>query len=189
MSTHALKCFIAGLSLVCTSVFAGPIVFDFTSVPSYDVKSDPGNTVLTFNVGANAVLTNVAYTFILTAFSPSFLSEMNLQLSDSAELHGVIFTPSNDEFSGTGTFTGMFDLAALNLTFNVLDDGILRLEFFETRKDLPTGAPDGEWGPGQFTFNAVSSGAVPEPSSAGLFGLGGLLLLLRSVVRRRAQNA
>jgi hypothetical protein len=189
MSLRALSKMIAGLSLLaCTSVFAAPLVVNVAGIESFGEYGDSGNTVLTYNVGANATITGISYTVNLTAFSPSYLSELALAFEDSSQADGVFFTPGfEDANPGTGTYTDSADLVNLGLQFQVGADGLLRLEFFE---DFDDGAvsPDGIWNFGTITFftdvvDPVDPGEVPEPATGMLMGAG--LALMGYTARRR----
>ncbi|TQK10441.1 PEP-CTERM sorting domain-containing protein [Herbaspirillum sp. SJZ107] len=175
---------LASLSFfACTSLFAAPLTVDIAGVQSNGELGDPGNTVLTYNVGANATITAVSYSVNVTAFTPSWLSEIGLAFTDSDFFEGVIFNPgAGDEFPGTATYSDSADLTALGLSFNVGADGILRLEFYEDFDDLS--GTDGRWNFGTITFNVeggtvlppvdpgTPGGEVPEPASALLIGAG-----------------
>jgi hypothetical protein len=177
---------LVGLSFfVCTSLFATPLVIDVAGIQSNGQIGDPGNTVLNFNVGANAAITSIGYSVNVTAFTPSWLAEIGLAFTDS-DGTGVSFNPGfEDQHPGTATYTGFAELAPVGLSFNVGSDGILRLEFFEDVNDL-TGA-DGQWNFGNIVFNVeggnVPGGDVPEPASALLIGAG--LAMMGYAGRRR----
>jgi len=188
MLFRSLSKALVGLSfLACTSAFAAPLVVNLAGVESYGEYGDSGNTVLTYNVGANVTITGISYTVNVTAFTPSWLSELSLAFEDSAQNNGVFFNPAFlDDNAGTGTYADFADLTALGLSFQVGADGILRLEFFEGYDDF-VGA-DGIWNVGTLTFttDAVDgppTGDVPEPASGLLMGAG--LALLGYTARRR----
>lgn len=185
MSLASLRALLASLSFfTCTSLFATPLVVDVTGLQSHGFFGDPDNTVLTFDVGANATIVSIAYTVGLSATEPSFLSEIGVGLTDSAQTDGVFVAPGFAEpFPGVGVYTGFANLADLGLGFNVGSDGILRLEFFEFFDDF-LGA-DGQWDFGTITIDYQAAQAVPEPAS-GLLLAGGLGLL--AYTRRRVNR-
>jgi len=181
---NRFKMLFAGLSLLaCSSVFAAPLVVDVAGIQSFGEFGDADNTVLTFDVGANSTITSVSYSFGLTAYDPSYLSEMVVGFTDS-NLFGVFFTPGLFEgFPGSAIYEGSVDLVEIGLSFNVGADGILRLEFFEDWDDF-LGA-DGQWDFGTITFGIEPvAGEVPEPGSILLIGAG--LAAMGYTGRRRA---
>jgi len=178
MALRSLSKLLVSLSLLaCTSAFAAPLVVNVAGVESYGEYGDGGNTVLTYNVGANVTITGISYNVNVTAFTPSWLSELSLAFEDSSQADGVFFNPAFlDDDPGTGTYSDFADLVELGLSFQVGADGILRLEFFEGFDDFD--GADGIWNFGTITFttDAVDvpppSGDVPEPASALLIGAG-----------------
>ncbi len=166
-------------------VFAAPsavTAINVAGIGSYDAPGSAQNTVLTFNLGANALVTGLGWDVNVTAFSPSWLSEMTVSFLDSSQTAGVnLNVGSGDNSSGTASYSsgGILALADYGLEFNVGPDGILRVEFFEGYTDGLN--PDGIWNSGALTVQTAS--AVPEPATYGLMALG--LLGIAGAVRRR----
>jgi hypothetical protein len=185
MSLSSLNKLLASLSFfACASLCAAPLTIDVAGIQSHGEIGDADNTVLTFNVGANSTITSIDYSVNLTANSPSWLSEFGLAFTDSNGVEGVVFNPGfGDTFEGTDTYSGSADLIDFGLSFNVGNDGILRLEFYEDFDDF-VGA-DGVWNFGAITFGIEPEFApVPEPSTALLLGAG--IMLIGFGRRRRA---
>lgn len=174
---------VSSLFFASTSLCAAPLTVNIAGVQSYGEMGDAGNTVLRFNVGANATITAVDYSINLTAFTPSWLSEIGLAFSNSDVSRGIVFNPGfGDEFTGTGTYTGSADLRDFGLAFNVGTDGILRLEFYEDFDDF--GGADGIWNFGSITFGIEPEVVtLPEPSTALMLGAGIMMIGYR---RRRS---
>lgn len=182
---------IVGLSfLVSASVFAAPITVNFGGIESYGELGDWDNFVGTVDVGANARITGIGYDLNLTAFEPSYLSEMAVAFERSDLLDGVFFRPAlGNGFPGTASFSGFANLVELGLDFQVGEDGLLRVEFFETYDDV-WGFADGIWNFGSFTFEVESAeepAPVPEPASALLLAAG--LATMRYAGRRAARKS
>lgn len=189
MKITTFKKLLASLSLLASSsLFAAPVTFDVTGIQSHGLYGDPDNTVVLLDVGANSVVTSIAYDVTLTADSPSWLADMVVGFENSKQTDGVFFTPGIEEwFPGTMSYSGFADLALLGLAFEVGVDGILRLEFFEDWDDLV--GVDGQWDFGTITFgietvDVEEPGEVPEPSTTLLIGAG--LAMLGYTGRRRA---
>jgi hypothetical protein len=192
MSLRSLRKLLVSLSLfACTSVFAAPLVVNVAGIESFGEVGDSGNTVLTFNVGAFATITGISYNVNLTAFNPSYLSELGLYFGDTDQTTGVFFTPGfADADPGTATYADAADLVDLGLAFQVGADGLLRLEFFEDFDDASV-SPDGIWNFGTITFTTDvvdPPGDVPEPASGLLMGAGLALIGFTARQRRKSQQ-
>ena len=183
LSVRSFKQLLVGVSLLaCTSAFATPFTFDIAGARGVGEFGNAGNDVYEINVGANATITSVSYNVNLTAFPPSFLSEMFLAFTNSSASIGVDLQPGiGVNEAGTQTFTGMEDLLADGISFSVDADGILRLEFYESFDDESV-SPDGIWNFGTITFNTGAT-EVPEPATGVLIGAG--LALMACATRRR----
>lgn len=191
MSLRSLKALFVSLSLLAsTSVFAVPLVVNLNNIDSVGEIGDPGNTVLTYDIGANSLVTGISYDINVTAYRPSWLDELGLAFTNSKGTEGVFFNPGVGLlFSGTGSFADSADLTEFGLAFNVGVDGILRLEFFEDFDDFGVN-PDGRWNFGTITFDytpAEVAGEVPEPATALLLGGGAMLMGFASRRRRVAK--
>ncbi len=188
MSLNVLKKALAtSLLLASTSVFAAQFTVDVNGIDSYGIFRSPENAVLNYNIGANSYITNVTYNLNLTAYSPSWLSEMGFAFTNSKVTQGVLINPASIyDVAGTGTFADSLDLISEGLDFYVGADGILRLEFYEDYNDASV-SPDGRWNFGTITFEYTPEivNAVPEPATALLLG-GGAMLMGFAGRRRRA---
>lgn len=193
MTLRPLNKLLVGLSLLaCTSAFATPFTFDVAGTQSYAGFGSAANTVYEINVGANATITSVSYDVNVTAYTPSWLSELGLGFTNAGISEGVLLTPGGGvDMAGTASFSDVIDLVAEGLSFSVDADGILRLEFFEDFNDAPV-SPDGIWNFGTFTFytdgvEVPPPSDVPEPATGLLMGAG--LGLMGYTARRRRQRA
>lgn len=187
MTLPSIARLLASLSFfACTSLFASQLVVDVAGIPSYGEIRDPNNTVLTYNVGANAVITSIHYDVNLTAYYLSFLSDMSLNLVRSSGKGVALVPAAGDDFGGTASYSNTLDLVALGFAVQIGADGIFQLEFYESGDDLP--GPDGVWNFGTITFgiNDDDGTAVPEPGTTALFGAG-LMLMAYAARRRRAR--
>ncbi|WP_426192538.1 PEP-CTERM sorting domain-containing protein [Massilia sp. DWR3-1-1] len=193
MSVRAFSKFLASLSLfACASVFAAPLVINVSGIQSNGELFDPANPTFNYQVGANASVIGISYSVTMTAFDPSYLSEMGFVISDSGVNEGILFNFGfGVDEPGTALFAETLDLIAEGLSFNVGADGLLRLEFYEDYVDDIS--PNGIWDSGFITITFAEdtvppSTDVPEPAT-GLLLCAGLAALGYTSRRRRAAAA
>jgi hypothetical protein len=173
------------ISMGSSAANTSSLLIDVAGAQSVGLAGTPDNTVMSFNVGANSLITSVDWQVSLTAFGASWLSDMALSFGSSAGNDGTWFTPASENHNGSMSYTGTANLAEMGLAFQVQADGILRLEFSEQMKDLGAGIADGQWDAGQVTVGFTS--AVPEPASYGLMAFG--LLALGGLASLKSQRA
>ena len=173
---------------------AATLIVNVAGIQSNGEVGDPANVVNSYNVGAGAVITGISYNVNITAFTPSWLSEIGLFFGTSDQSDGVFFTPGfNDSNPGTGTYADSADLVDLGLDFAVGADGLLRLEYFEDFDDF-AGA-DGVWNSGTitFTYTPGAAAAVPETATWAMmiagFGMVGFAMRRRSAIKTTVRFA
>lgn len=174
-------------AFAATSANAATLVVNLEDVYSYASEGNPANVLWTFDIGANSHVTGIAYDVTLTAFSPSWLSELVVSFL-STGFDGVYLTPGfADSTPGTQSYAGSAYLPDLGLDFSVDGDGLLWLEFFEDFNDASVN-PDGVWnGTLTITYEPTSTpGGVPEPATWGLM-IAGFGLVGYSARRRRRE--
>lgn len=142
-----------------------------------------GNTVVSLNLGANAVVTGIGWAGSHTSFSPSWRSEVGAVFRGSTPAQSIIFNPSGDDTPGVATY----DIPPVDLTGAMLSNidtgptGALNIELCETFDDSSVN-PDASLAAGAVLrvqcFNCVDPFAVEAVSapSLNLWGMLGLML-------------
>jgi hypothetical protein len=185
---HALAATALATMLSSVSATAATLVVDVAGVNSFSDLESGNNSVYSYHIGSGSRITGIAYNVTLTAYEPSWLSEMALSFGPSDISAGVTFTPGyqNDE-PGTGTYAESVSLEDIGFDFAVGADGLLRLEYFERFDDI--NGTDGVWNSGTitFTYTPTETGAVPEPAAWAMmlagFGLIGAGMRRRTSVK------
>lgn len=171
---------------------AATLTLDLADVASFGTFGDPRNIVWSFDLGAGAHITGLSYDLTLTAYGPSWLTELALALSDSALENGFTLTPGlADSLSGTTSYADSLDLVEFGRDFALGTDGLLRLEFWDLYDDGVN--PDGRWSGAlaiDYTPGLIDPGsgpAVPEPASWALM-VAGFGLIGAATRRRRGRS-
>jgi hypothetical protein len=155
-----------------------------------------GNTVVSVNLGANAVVTGLGWVGGHTSFTPSWRSELAAVFRGSTPSQSVIFSPNADDSAGVATY----DIAPIDLTGATLPNidtgatGALNIELCETFADGGV-SPDATTAAGSAIriqcFNCLdpfaAAGAVAAPS-LNAWGMLGLMLglgLIGGIAARR----
>ena len=156
--------------VMCTQNVAG--------ATSWDAQTDPDNTVLDVDMAAKAgvqtgtrvVLTALGWDVTISTVGASWLSEATVRLSNRTQTGGIIhLRPGiSDTNSGTQAYSsGMLDFSDLSLANIVLEDGYLRIEFFEEWDDVAD-AVDATWTAGDLFFEAVPATSFCSLSVTGI---------------------
>lgn len=169
------------LSTQAMAVDAPPadVVIGLTNIFSVADIGSTDNLLLSFGVSPGFEINQVRWDVSLTAYEPSWLSEMALTITNTAG-DGFTLTPGEIDASGSGTFSGSMMLSTLGLAFSAGSDGRLNFEFHDGFDDLA--GPDGRWNAGSM----ITLSAVPEPATYGLMALG--LLTIGAARRLRARS-
>lgn len=172
-------CIPAGMTLVAASVVSGGSINEtydltFDQTPVYGLQGDAGNTVLSVNIGINAVITGVGWDLDIETVNDSPLSDPMIGFTDSSfadagltlQLGVGLDQPGVMGFNSGGVID-LSDNAISNLYFG---DGILLIELFETTDDVMGGAD--AYMSGTLTLGLYV--LFPAPGTAGLFGVAAL---------------
>jgi hypothetical protein len=134
----------------------GTVVYDVTGTPSYDGAGASCNVRVSIPAPNNKThFSGIGWDVQLTAYSPSWLSEIAVLITN-VNGEGYILRPgAGDTFGGTQSYSsgGLNDLCGVyGLPPLELPDGYLYLEFYETYNDFPDCGQDGNWDSGTLTF-------------------------------------
>lgn len=154
------------------------------SVNSFGAFGDAGNFVESVNLpvtlgpGETIVITGIGWDVTLTAFEPSFIEEMAVDIRDPGSDGGVGLAPGvgYDDW-GTESFANeVVKLADAQIQNIALTGTAVEFEFYELFDDLAN-ENDGFWILGSVL--TIQYQVVPTPGSAALLGLAGLVGLRR----------
>lgn len=152
---------------------------DLSGVAVWDLQGDPDNIFLMLDLGAGSTITGIGYDLVITTEDPSWLSEVNIDFANTSGMGSVNFIPGpGDEFSGEGIYSygGIVDLIALGFDFVLDDDGLLKIEFYDSIANFPD-APDAFFKDNSLL--TIQYKPVPNPGSMALLGLAGLVAIRR----------
>jgi len=167
-----------------SNLLAGPdLVVNLAGIISLDGLGATGNTLLMLNAQPGTLVDQFSWSLNLSTIGESWLSEATVVVTNSNG-DGVLFSPGlGDDFTGIKAYADGASLVSLNLDFNILADGMLFVEFFESFDDN-IGAADATYLSGNLSFTGI--GVIPEPGTYGLMALG--LIGLSLVAHRRRQT-
>ncbi len=165
---RALGWLVAAAALTGGAAQAAVIVsqsLDVSGIFSNEEIGSAQNEVRMLNFGSAGRVIGVSWDVELFADSPSWLSEMGVDLSGEGGAGLSLFPGFGDDNPGTASYNsgGFMDLVALGLDFAIGADGNLRFEFFERFNDF-VGDWDGIWTSGAITVRVD----VPEPATMAL---------------------
>lgn len=210
MQKHNWKwiCATAALGLLCTApaVQAEAVQKAFPATHSYTIDisgievdaalDDPSNTIRTYDLDPNAVITGVTSNFTLTTFSPSWASELAFHFTGTSPADGVTYRPASGQ--NVAVTDALYDLPYFDFTDNGSSNvalgptGILTIQFYDTFNDSSV-SPDARIGAESSItvhyYIAATHTATPVPITGHLgLLLMGTLLAGAGAVRLRRKN-
>ncbi len=140
---------------------------------------DTDNISMLFDIGANSHVIGFGMDLTVTTYAPAQLWEVGILASNSTGQGGLVINPFFDFTSGTASFSTegeILDVIQLGLDFFVLEDGLLRIEYYHgVTSDPAPGALNGII-EGSLT---VQYATIPAPGALAVLGLGGLITTRR----------
>ncbi|MEM9056844.1 MAG: PEP-CTERM sorting domain-containing protein [Pseudomonadota bacterium] len=164
----------AALSLAAPIASAASVDVDLTDVDSFGFQGDPGNTVLSLDIGAGSTITGISWDITLAPVSPSWSEEAIIGFTTDQGATDIQLFPGNQ------TSDPISDAGSLAFSLGTTD-GMVNIEFYEVGFDDIAGGADATWG-GTLTVE-FDAAVVPVPAAVWLMG-SGLLGLIG--LRRRA---
>jgi hypothetical protein len=159
--------FLLALGLAQFAARADLIDVSVAGMETYGNYGNPNNSVRFFGAAPHAIVTEIAWENVqIFAYAPSWASEVVFSFSDSTKANFWEFTVVPVDMPGLHT-SPSGNTGALTLVsggpFQLQSDGIIRVEVFESFRDLSGGAPDARIISGTFRITTV-----PEPALCGL---------------------
>ncbi|MBL8746588.1 MAG: hypothetical protein JNK58_09570 [Phycisphaerae bacterium] len=171
-------------------VGAGLATIDVTGIPSMDLLGSPNNVVILLWIGPFNSVNGIGHDVVLQTLLPeSRRRDISLFVRNSANqnLTGFFIQPGSADPTPGGPTAyssgGITKLADFNIPpVQALADGVIRIEFFESRDEVPNQA-DAIWVSGTVSLQMALPIPTPvSPGISGFFALAGIAGLHR---RRR----
>jgi len=161
------------IELDTAGVAVSTLTINLSGMESWDLFGDPDNTLLSFGLFGSAQIIAIDWSLMITAHGASWLSEVNINLSNTDKSGSFNLTPgSGNDAPGTGSFSsgGFVDLVGPGDDFALNADGQLHVELYESFDDVDD-AVDATFGTASF----IRVQYVPAPGALAVLGLGGFI--------------
>lgn len=183
---------VAAVLVAASGAEAATLVIDVADARSYGPEDAAGNTAATYDLGAGARITGIAWDVSITTYGINRLGDAQFMYGpEPTELASVMLTPAGvgDYYTGTKSYQGSDSFTDPLFIKTLGPTGLLYTQFYDYFP-YSGGSTHVRWNSGTITLTyepAAVIGGVPEPATWAMM-LGGLGAIGLGMRRGRARG-